>query len=60
MKKITKQQWLGLTRHLLTFVGGILITQGVLDEAMFTELSGAVMALVGGIWSIVDKVKEAE
>jgi len=60
MKKITKQQWLGLTRHLLTFVGGILITQGVLDEGMYTEISGAAMTLIGSIWSIVEKQSAAE
>ena len=54
-KKMNKQQWLGLFRHTLTFVGGILITQGVIDEGMYTELSGAAMTLIGSIWSIIEK-----
>ena len=56
-----KEKTLGIIRHALTFVGGVLVTQGVLDDAMFMELFGAVMTLVGGVWSVVDKVKpEAE
>ena len=55
-----KEKTLGIIRHALTFVGGILVTQGVLDDAMFMELFGAVMTLVGGVWSVVDKNKTEE
>jgi len=52
---------LGIIRHGLTFLGGVLVTQGVIDDAMFTELFGAAMTLIGGIWSVIDKNKtEAE
>lgn len=57
---MNKNQVMGLIRHLLTFVGGILITQGVLDEGMYTEISGAAMTLIGSIWSIVEKQSAAE
>jgi hypothetical protein len=53
--KLTKDQILGITRHALTFVGGILIMKGLVDEALFTEISGGIMTLVGAIWSIIDK-----
>jgi hypothetical protein len=33
MKRLTKEQLLGILRHTLTFVGGILITKGIIDEA---------------------------
>jgi uncharacterized protein YbjQ (UPF0145 family) len=46
---------MGILRHTLTFLGGVLITQGVIDESLFTELFGAIMTLVGGVWSVVDK-----
>lgn len=49
---------LGIIRHGLTFVGGVLVTQGVLDDALFAELFGAAMTLIGGIWSVVDKNKK--
>lgn len=50
-----KEQALGIVRHTLTFLGGLLITKGLVDESMVQELSGAVLTLVGGIWSIVAK-----
>jgi hypothetical protein len=52
---MTKEQILGIIRHALTFAGGILITKGIIDEAAFTELSGAALTLVGVIWSVVAK-----
>ena len=54
---MTKEQILGIVRHALTFVGGVLITLGVIDEAVFTELSGAALTLVGSIWSVIAKNK---
>jgi len=60
MKKITKQQWLGLIRHLLSFIGGILITQGIIDEMVYTEISGALITVVAGIWSIIEKSQQIE
>ena len=50
-----KEQILGIIRHTLTFVGGILITKGVIDDVSFTEISGALLSLIGTIWSVVDK-----
>jgi hypothetical protein len=57
---IMKEKTLGIIRHGLTFVGGVLVTQGVLDDALFAELFGAIMTVVGGIWSVVDKNKTKE
>ena len=53
-----KEQTLGIIRHSLTFIGGILIMKGIVDEALVAEISGAIMTLVGGVWSIVDKREE--
>lgn len=55
--KLTKEQVLGILRHTLTFVGGILVTKGLLDEATLTEVIGGVITLTGTIWSVVDKAK---
>jgi len=52
-----KDKSLGIIRHALTFLGGVLVTQGVIDDAVFTELFGAAMTLIGGVWSVVDKNK---
>jgi hypothetical protein len=53
--KLTKEQILGIVRHGLTFVGGILVMKGLLDEPLWAEISGSVIALTGGVWSIIDK-----
>ena len=36
--KLTKDQLLGVIRHALTFIGGILITKGLVDEGLFSEI----------------------
>ena len=53
--KITKTQGLAIIRHSLTFVGGLVVMFGLLDESTFSELSGSVIALSGVIWSIIEK-----
>jgi hypothetical protein len=53
--KLTQEQLLGIIRHTLTFVGGILVMKGLVDESSWTEVSGAVITLVGGIWSFIAK-----
>jgi hypothetical protein len=53
--KLTQEQVLGLIRHALTFAGGILLMKGLVDESTWTEVSGALLAVVGGIWSFVVK-----
>jgi hypothetical protein len=53
--KLTKEQILGIVRHTLTFVGGILVMKGLVDEAVVTEIIGGVMTLIGTVWSVVDK-----
>ena len=50
-----KEMIFGLIRHTLTFIGGVLVIKGVVDEATFTEISGASLTLIGGIWSVIEK-----
>ncbi len=52
-----KDQVLGIVRHALTFVGGIIIAHGLVDDALFQEILGGVMTLVGAIWSVASKKK---
>lgn len=55
-----KEQAIGIIRHALTFLGGLLITKGLIDESLVQELSGAVLTLVGGVWSVIDKNTQAQ
>lgn len=50
-----QEQVLGIIRHTLTFLGGIAIAKGLIDEGTATEVIGAVLTLTGAIWSIVSK-----
>jgi hypothetical protein len=55
--KLTKEQVIGIIRHSMTFVGGLLLMKGIVDEALLSELTGGIITLVGTIWSIVEKNK---
>ena len=53
--KLSREQVLGIVRHILTFVGGIFIVKGIVDQPVVNEVIGGVMTLTGTIWSIIDK-----
>lgn len=55
---MNKDKILGIVRHTLTFVGGILIVKGYGDEVIWQEITGASITLIGGIWSVVSKKKK--
>lgn len=50
----------GLIRHALTTVGGVLAAKGYLDSGMVEASVGAVVTLVGVVWSLVAKRKRPE
>jgi hypothetical protein len=53
--KLTKEQILGIVRHSLTFVGGIFVMKGLIDESTIELIVASSITLVGAIWSIIDK-----
>ena len=50
---MTKEQVLGLVRHTLTFVGGVLIAKGLITEQLTQEIIGGVITITGAIWSLL-------
>ena len=46
---MTKEQILGVVRHLLTFFCGLV------DETIVTEVIGGLSTLIGAIWSFIAK-----
>lgn len=56
--KLTKEQFLGIVRHSLTFLGGVVIAGGLIDAGAYTELTGAVITIAGVVWSYIDKRKK--
>lgn len=53
--KLTKEQIMGIIRHALTFIGGILVMKGLVTEASSQEIIGSAMSLIGLVWSVVSK-----
>jgi len=54
---MNKEKFLGIVRHSLTFIGGILVMKGLVDEAVVTEIIGGTITLAGTIWSVFNKKK---
>lgn len=52
-----KDKILGIVRHALTFAGGYIVAKGLVDQAQFAEIVGALITLAGSVWSIVSKNK---
>ena len=52
-----KAMILSIIRHSLTFVGGLLMAKGLIDEAAVSELVGGIMAITATIWGIIEKTQ---
>lgn len=50
-----KEEVMGLVRHILSAGGSLLLANGVVEESLMAEISGAVIALVALGWSVFDK-----
>lgn len=48
---------LGIVRHVLTFGGGFLVTEGYISDSMLESGTGAIITLIGIIWSVIQKNK---
>lgn len=52
---MTKEKWYSVIRHTLTFVGGILVMKGLVEESVADQIIAGVMTLVGLVWGQVEK-----
>ena len=50
-----QEQALGILRHVLTFVGGVLMAKGIVTEGWVADTVGALMTLIGSVWSVAAK-----
>jgi len=51
LPRMTKDQALGMLRHLLTFGAGLLIAKGKLDNETANTIVGGIIAAAGAGWS---------
>ena len=49
---------LGLIRHILTFGGGYAVANGLADEATIEQLVGAIVTIIGIVWSVKNKANQ--
>lgn len=49
----------GLIRHALTAIGGFVVAKGLIEESLVQDAIGAILTLVGVVWSVVAKKKAA-
>jgi hypothetical protein len=56
-EKMSRDIVLGLLRHSLTFIGGVLVARGIADESQVADLIGGLTTLIGAVWSIMAKKK---
>jgi hypothetical protein len=55
VKKMMNTAVMGIARHILTLAGGYLVAKGTLDAAAAETLVGAGVAVVGVVWSVLEK-----
>lgn len=51
---------LAFLRHILTFIGGAIVSKGLIDEATMIELVGAAISFISVAWMAVGKLKKQE
>jgi len=51
---------LGIARHVLTLVAGALASRGVIASSESEVVVGTGLGIVGIIWSIIDKKRQAK
>jgi hypothetical protein len=51
---------LGVVRHVLTTLGGALVTNGVLTSSQMQDGAGAVVVIAGIAWSLINKYQHRQ
>ena len=52
---VTTDMMFSMIRHSLTFLGGVLVSKGILTDVMFDDLVGSILTLGGILWSLFRK-----
>lgn len=58
-REMIDPKWDGVIRHVLNTVGAVMLAFGVMDEATWMKVMGAISVLVPFVWSWMSKPKVA-
>ena len=47
-------------RHMLTTLGGVLVSKGLLESSQVEPLAGALFVIGGVVWSLIQKKRAAQ
>lgn len=50
---VQKEQIMGLVRHGLTFIGGILVAKGLATEGQIMDIVGMLVTTIATVWSVL-------
>lgn len=56
---VSAEQISGIVRHILTTLGGVFVTQGVVSDGQLEAIAGGLAVVVGVAWSFWIKRKQA-
>ncbi len=56
----SRDQALGFIRHVVTFVGGILVARGKIDVAQVETIAGVIVTVAGLVFSFLAPEKKVE
>lgn len=56
---MNKLKLYGIIRHVLTFGAGFVVAKGYIDDATAQQVIGAIMAVLGTVWSVNTGEKQA-
>lgn len=59
IREMNRDAILGIVRHVLTTAGGVLVTNGTLSNEQLQTGGGAIVVLIGLIWSVLSKREKA-
>lgn len=54
---MSQEQVMGILRHVLTIIGGVIVSKGLTDEGTMTVIIGGLTAIAGIIWSVYSNKK---
>ena len=52
---VRKEQIMGLVRHALTFIGGVLVAKGLASDGQVMDIVGMGITTFASVWSVLAK-----